>query len=95
MRINEVRRVVDRAVARVVGAVVAGAKHAVVYVSPRFTVKATRVFRPRGDERSVEMVLTMGRPNYAERQFIKDYRKAGEKFPVRKIQVRGYEPRKG
>lgn len=63
------------------------------YVSPTMTVKATRHGRPRRNEKKITMVLTIGRPNYAERRFIKDCRKAGEPFPVRKVQLK-FAPRR-
>lgn len=36
----------------------------------------------------IEVVLTHGRPNYAQRQFIRRCQRAGEPFPVRKVQLR-------
>jgi len=40
------------------------------------------------------MVLTIGRPNYAEREFIKLCKKAGEPFPVKKMQLKFYPKKK-
>ena len=64
-----------------------GSRKAIVYVSPKQTVKATLRLRPRANARSVELVLTLGRPNYAERLFIKDCLAAGEPFPVKRVQL--------
>lgn len=33
-------------------------------------------------------ILTVGRPNYLERKFIKDCKKVNESFPVKKIQLK-------
>jgi hypothetical protein len=62
-------------------------RKATVYQHPRLTVVATRRHRPRKNARFVEILLTIGQPNFASRKFIKDCLKAGEKFPVRKIQL--------
>lgn len=79
-------------VARVVGALlVSGAHRATKYVSEKFVVNATRPFyggkAPRKGSK-VEIVVTMGRPNYAHRAFIRRCKKAGEPLPVRKIQLK-------
>lgn len=37
---------------------------------------------------NLECVLTIGRPNYLERDFIKKCKKAGEPFPVKKVQLK-------
>lgn len=47
------------------------------YLSPRSIVRATRV-RTKGGT----IVLTIGRPNYRELEFIKKARKAGMSFPL-------------
>ncbi len=41
---------------------------------------------------NVEIVLTIGKPNYAERQFIKLAKKTGEPFPIKKIQLKLVKP---
>jgi hypothetical protein len=66
----------------------AGAKKATKYCSPSEVVKAT--FRGRRDRRNrrSEILFTIGTPNFAERQFIKQAKKAGEPFPIRKIQMK-------
>jgi hypothetical protein len=79
------------AVARVVEATVAqGARKATLYLSPILIVRATRQFRNRGRRLRDTVVLTVGRPNYAERHFVKTCQKAGEPFPVRKVQLTWY-----
>lgn len=66
------------------------ARKATKFVSDRMVVRAARrVYRGRKfDRRNIEVVLTVGRPNYAERKFIKVCKRAGERFPVRKVQLK-------
>lgn len=59
-----------------------GAKQAVKYVYTNLVVKATR----HGKSRSI--LLTIGKPNFQERKFVKLCKKAGEPFPVHKIQLK-------
>lgn len=78
-------------VSQVVSALVStGAHRAVKIVSPSFVVRATRkLVQGKVPRRgNIEAVLTIGRPNYRERKFIKLCQKAGEPFPVRKVQVK-------
>lgn len=67
-----------------------GAKSAVKFLSEKQIVRATRkTFKSANDPRAnVELTLTLGRPNFAERKFVKLCKKAGEKFPVKKIQLK-------
>lgn len=79
------------AVVNVVEAVVmCGCRKAFVVLSEDMVVTATRRFKPRKNERTTSVVLTIGKPNYAVRGFIKACKKAGEPFPVRKVQLRWY-----
>lgn len=68
---------------------------ATVYVSPTYTVRATRR-RFKGPKRkapkSIDIVLTMGRPNAAARDFIKLATRAHERFPIRRPQLSGLRP---
>ena len=67
------------------------ARKATKYLSESVVVKATRrLFNGRIDhrEKRVEILLTVGAPNYAERRHIRTLRRAGEPFPVKKIQLR-------
>jgi hypothetical protein len=64
------------------------ARSAVKYVDPKLVVKATRRTRHDKRDRHIELVLSVGRPNYAEREFVKMAKKAGEPFPVKKVQVK-------
>lgn len=68
-------------------------RKATVYDSPSLVAKATRLFRPRKNGRGESIIVTIGKPNFAERRFIRLALKAGEPFPVRKVQVK-YWPKK-
>jgi len=74
----------------------ADAAQAVKYVSARETIQATRI-RYGGRvcrHAPIEIRITVGRPNYLARRFIKACRKAGEPFPVKRVQLR-YPVRRG
>lgn len=61
------------------------------YISDKYVIRATRrLFKHRkwSARDNVEISFVAGRPNYAARQFIKDCKKAGEPFPVKKIQLK-------
>ena len=62
-----------------------GAKKATAYQSENTTIKATLRSKDRSQ---LQILLTIGKPNYQERQFIKLCKKAGEKFPIKKIQLK-------
>ncbi len=64
------------------------AKKVTKYVWKDTTIKGTRRFILDRCVHSTEILLTIGRPNYAERQFIKKLVKAGEPFPVKKLQIK-------
>jgi hypothetical protein len=72
-----------------------GAHAAIKYLSPKHVIKATRIcYRGRIDKRrNIDIRFTDGRPNYHAREFIKRCKKAGEQFPVKKIQLTFF-PRK-
>lgn len=67
------------------------AKRATKFVSPKEVIRATRrLYRAdkrqiRKNRRGLEVMLHIGRPNARELKIIKQYRKAGEPFPVKKI----------
>ncbi len=59
------------------------------YLNPREVCRVTRR-RYRGKVPTggpVELVVTVGRPNYRERAQIRLLKKAGEPFPVKKIRL--------
>jgi hypothetical protein len=63
-----------------------------IYVSPKKTVKVTRRSRIRRRENQ-EFIVTIGTPNWHERQRIKQFIKVGEPFPVKRPQLQ-YDPPK-
>ena len=68
-----------------------GAYKATSYQSEKLVVNATiRLARgklPRKNE-NLDIVVKIGSPNFAERKFVKDCKKAGEPFPVKRIQLK-------
>lgn len=82
--------------ATVMAAVYAEAHTATKFVSEKEVVRATRRLYGKKLPRkgsNIELVVTIGRPNYAERQFIADCKKAGLKFPIKKIRLK-FPPKK-
>ena len=78
-----------RIFAMVCGALIASeAKMAVKIIDDKTVVKATWHNKPSGKNSREEMVITFGRPNYQDSDFIKRCKKAGEPFPIKKIQFR-------
>lgn len=80
-----------RATAKAIAALQQTNAHtATVYLSERRTVKATRIrYRGRPDRHTFEARLTSGRPNHRARQFIRLAQRAGEPFPIRRVQLAG------
>jgi hypothetical protein len=65
-----------------------GVKQATVYVSENHIVRATALHPMDARSRSNSLVVTIGKPNFREREFIKTCQKAGEPLPVRKVQLK-------
>ena len=70
-----------------------GARKATLYLSPKLTVKATRPVYPdhqveRKRDTHASIVFTVGVPNFEERHFIRQALKAGEPFPIKKVQLK-------
>jgi hypothetical protein len=65
-----------------------GYKRATKYLSPTLTIKATRQGKLDKRGRQMTVLVTFGRPNYREREFIKQAKKAGEPFPIKKVQLK-------
>jgi len=85
----------DKTIIKAVGAVMETMidmpeiRHAAVYLSPTLVVRASR--RGKGKPRkgdNTEVVLTIGKPNFVQRTFVKAALKAGEPFPVKKMQLK-------
>lgn len=66
-----------------------GAYKATKYLDEKLTVKATKKRYKKGVvHRAIDIVFTIGKPNYEERDFIKKAKRAGEPFPIKKIQLK-------
>jgi hypothetical protein len=88
---NEIHSIAD-----VIGTLLSsGAKTATKYVSEKLTIRASRrIYRYNGKPgNDIEVVLTIGKPNFEAREFIKLCKKAKEPFPVKKIQLK-FPPKK-
>ena len=65
-----------------------GVRQATKYLSPKLVVKATaQTFKGKRLKGNETLVVTIGRPNYDGREFIKKCKKAGEALP-KKIQLK-------
>ena len=88
----------DKAVLKALHAMQAdpkGVRRATVYLSSDLVVKFSRL-RPRSlRDRSETLVFTVGKPNYRERLFVKMCVKAGEPFPVKKVQLTPWPKKRG
>lgn len=62
-------------------------RSAVKYVSPQLRAKATKRFKTSAASKGMEIVVTVGKPNWSERKFVKQCELAGEKFPVQRLQM--------
>jgi hypothetical protein len=68
-----------------------GAWKATLILSPTEVVRATRRWyrrRKTQDQKRVEVAITIGRPNYQERDLVRACMRAGEQFPVKKVQLK-------
>jgi hypothetical protein len=64
------------------------ARKATYYLSADTVVTATRRFKPDKRQKTTDVVLKLGKPNSRERDFVKKCQKAGEPFPVKKLQLK-------
>jgi len=84
---------VKNAVAKVVAAVVDyNAYKAAIYLNDKLVVRVSRrLYKkrlPHQNSKTEELLVVIGKPNYEQREFIKKCKKAGEPFPVKKIQFK-------
>lgn len=63
------------------------AKRAVVYISPKEVVSVCRRFKPRTRDTRSDFVMKFGAPNVKEALFAKLALRAGEPFPIKKVQL--------
>jgi len=64
---------------------------AACYLSDKLVVRMSRkLYRGKFKSKiaNEEIILIIGKPNYEQREFIKQCKKAGEPFPVKKIQLK-------
>lgn len=64
------------------------------YVSDKMVVKASRVHKFDRRRKSESFVVTLGAPNYEEREFIRLCKKAKEPLPVKKVQLKFWPKKK-
>ena len=72
-------------------------RQAIKYITEKLVVKATRrAYRGRPERKrgNNTFLVTFGRPNYLEREFIKKAKAAKELFPIKRCQLRGFPARK-
>lgn len=69
-------------------------RRATIYRSPTFTLKLSRQRRHDGRDKATTWLLTCGKPNFAERRFIKKCQQAKEPFPVKKVQLQYWPTKK-
>lgn len=85
---------IEKETGKVVGLLLeTDARQATKYLAEKEVITATRrAYKGRISKRdNVEMVVKIGRPNFGEREFIKKCKKAGEPFPVKKIQLKFFK----
>ena len=70
-------------------------KKATLYLNETTVVKATRVYKFDGRKRTDSVCVTFGKPNYAERKFIRLCGKAGQPLPIRKLQLKWWPKKQG
>lgn len=68
-------------------------KTATKFLGPQLVVKMTRQHR-RSSGGGETFLFTFGKPNYAERVFVTKCKKVGVPFPVRKVQLKRYPPKR-
>ena len=71
------------------------ARKATVYLDEDTIVRATRQFRRNDRARSQSYILTLGKPAFADRRFIRLCKQAGEPLPVRKVQLKFWPEKNG
>lgn len=69
-------------------------RQATTFLSERLIVRATARFKFAKRMRLNEIVLTVGQPNYREREFIRTCKKAKEPLPVKNVQLKFWPEKK-
>ncbi len=62
------------------------------YITDKLVIRATRRTYKRKIRASenIEILLVIGKPNFEQREFIKDCKKAKEKFPIKGIILKDF-----
>ena len=71
-----------------------GARRATSYLDENTIVRATAQRRPDKRSRSQTYLLTIGKPAFLDRRFIRMAKKAGEPFPIKKVQLKFWPEKK-
>jgi hypothetical protein len=69
-------------------------RKAIAYISPTLTIKATAQRRNDRRAKSATVLVTVGKPNFAERRHIKVCQKAGMCFPLNHIEWKNWPNKK-
>lgn len=96
MSLNQYRRKISKAAEAVVLSllVMSDKRRATMFLGDNITVKATRQRKHDGRDKSTTMLLTIGRPNYSERQLVKSFKKNKARLPVGKVLVAAHPRRR-
>lgn len=69
-------------------------RRATAYMSPTLTIKATAQRRQDKRAKTSTVLVTIGKPNFLERRFIRVCQKAGCVFPLNQIQWKFWPKKK-
>lgn len=83
-------KITRASIARVIDVILkGGAVQATKYFSDKLIVRARRrLYKGNIARGNTEILVTIGKPNYAEREFIKKCKNAREPFPIKKVQIK-------
>lgn len=65
-------------------------RKATKFLGPNLVVKLTRQRKHSKRDSHRTFLLTIGKPNFEERKFVKECKKVGEAFPVAKVQLKAH-----
>jgi hypothetical protein len=71
------------------------AKRATKFLAADLVVRATRIHKVDRRSRRESLMVTYGKPNHAERKFIKAAAEAGETFPMHRVQLKAFPVKRG
>lgn len=90
MKIPLSKGIPERQIAEAISCVlcVPNVRRGTAFLAENFTVKATAQRRIGKADKSATLLVTVGRPNFLERRFIRLCQKAGMVFPLKQIQLK-------